>query len=54
MEAGFYVIENTSMSAVLTENLFIDNEVNANLLRREDFRQNIALEHFHGINNFFK
>ncbi|WP_245680817.1 N-acetylmuramoyl-L-alanine amidase family protein [Glycomyces harbinensis] len=50
---GFYVVENTNMSAVLTENLFVDNVANANLLKSAAFRQDVALGHYHGINNFF-
>jgi hypothetical protein len=40
-------------SAVLSENLFIDNEANANLLRSPSFRQDVAIGHFYGIDNFF-
>lgn len=51
--ANFYVLVNTDMSAVLTENLFIDTASNADLLRTVEFRKDIALGHYHGINNFF-
>lgn len=51
--AAFYVLVNTRMSAVLTENLFIDNAANANLLRSPNFRQDVAIGHFYGIENFY-
>jgi N-acetylmuramoyl-L-alanine amidase len=52
-EANFYVLVHTNMSAVLTENLFIDTDSNANLLRSPNFRQDVAIGHFYGIENFF-
>ena len=51
--AELTVLVLANMSAVLTENLFIDNESNANLLRSPNFRQDVAIGHFYGIENFF-
>ena len=47
--ANFYVLRYTSMSAILTENLFIDRASDAALLSRADFRAGIARGHSNGI-----
>ncbi|MDN3239583.1 N-acetylmuramoyl-L-alanine amidase family protein [Glycomyces tritici] len=52
-ETNYVVLTHANMSAVLTENLFIDNEANANLLRSPNFRQDIAIGHFYGVDTFF-
>jgi N-acetylmuramoyl-L-alanine amidase len=36
-ESNFYVLKNTSMPAILTENLFFDNLDDANILLDEDY-----------------
>ncbi|MQA26491.1 MAG: N-acetylmuramoyl-L-alanine amidase [Micromonosporaceae bacterium] len=50
--ANFHVLRETAMSAVLTENLFIDRTYDANLLSRSDFRQATARGHARGIARF--
>jgi N-acetylmuramoyl-L-alanine amidase len=45
-EAGFYVLKNTSMPAILTENFFMDNEYECkHYLMTEEGRHNIMLAH---------
>jgi len=51
-QENFHVLRETVMSAVLTENLFIDTTHDANLLRRDDFRQRTARGHARGIARF--
>ncbi|HZM78794.1 MAG TPA: N-acetylmuramoyl-L-alanine amidase [Candidatus Limnocylindrales bacterium] len=51
--ANFFVLRETVMSAVLTENLFIDRAADAALLKRDDFRHAVATGHATGIANFF-
>ena len=50
-QAGFYVIKNTNMPAVLVETAFIDNPIDAKLLveREDDFARAIAV----GITDYF-
>lgn len=52
-EENFNVLYYSNMPAVLTENLFISNAGNADLLRSRVFRQDVAIGHYHGIRNFF-
>lgn len=51
-QANFHVLRETAMSAVLTENLFIDTTHDANLLKRDDFLQATARGHARGIARF--
>jgi N-acetylmuramoyl-L-alanine amidase len=51
--ANFHVLRETAMSAVLTENLFIDRAADAALLKRDDFRHATAVGHAHGVAAFF-
>ncbi|GAA3772437.1 hypothetical protein GCM10022225_69780 [Plantactinospora mayteni] len=51
--ANFQVLRETAMSAMLTENLFIDRAADAALLARADFRQAVAVGHARGIARFF-
>ncbi|WP_100372559.1 N-acetylmuramoyl-L-alanine amidase [Bacillus sp. FJAT-45037] len=51
--ANFAVLRNTSMPAILTESLFIDNVADANRLRRVDFLESIARGHVEGIARIF-
>jgi N-acetylmuramoyl-L-alanine amidase len=51
-QENFHVLRESAMSAVLTENLFIDTTHDANLLRRDDFRQRTARGHARGIARF--
>ena len=48
-EARFYVLKNTSMPAILTENLFMDRREDAEILATEDGQRKIALAHFNAI-----
>lgn len=50
--ANLHVLRESHMSAVLTENLFIDRVADANLLARDDFRQATARGHARGIARF--
>jgi len=51
--ANFHVLRETTMPAVLTENLFIDTAADANLLARADFITATARGHAQGIANYF-
>ena len=44
--ANFYVLRNTSMPAILSENGFMTNLEDATNLMKDDFRQKIAMAHF--------
>ena len=44
--ANFYVLRNTSMPAILSENGFMTNLKEAEKLKEDDFRQKIAEAHF--------
>lgn len=48
-KANFSVLRNTNMSAILTENGFIDNVNDQKLLKNEQFLKDIAEAHSHGI-----
>ncbi|MGH3656386.1 MAG: N-acetylmuramoyl-L-alanine amidase, partial [Micromonosporaceae bacterium] len=47
--ANFHVLRETAMSAILTENLFIDRAADAALLKRADFITAVARGHANGI-----
>ncbi|MGC4807666.1 N-acetylmuramoyl-L-alanine amidase [Micromonospora sp. DT233] len=47
--ANFHVLRETTMPAVLTENLFIDSVADSNLLKRADFITAVARAHAQGI-----
>ncbi len=51
--ANFSVLRNTSMPAILTENLFIDNTADAAKLKDNDFLRAIARGHVEGIVSAF-
>jgi N-acetylmuramoyl-L-alanine amidase len=51
--ANFHVLRESAMSAVLTENLFIDTASDAALLKRDDFRHAVATGHATAVANFF-
>ena len=53
-EADFYVLRNTVMPAILTENLFMDNETDCRILTSPKGRDRIALAHFEAIKHFAK
>jgi N-acetylmuramoyl-L-alanine amidase len=48
-KANFHVLRESTMPAVLTENLFIDSPVDAALLRGDDFLADLAEAHARGI-----
>jgi len=48
-EANFYVLKNTSMPAILTENFFMDTERDCRILLSPEGRDRIALAHFNAI-----
>lgn len=50
--ANFHMLRESSMKAVLTENLFLSNASDANLLKNDDFRQKIANGHIIGVAKF--
>lgn len=52
--AGFYVLKNTKCSAVLTENLFYDNEAEYEVLCSEKGREEIIDLHIKGIVRFIE
>ena len=49
-EAAFYVLRKTKMPAILSENFFMTNKRECDLLLTEDFRDRIATCHFKMIN----
>src|SRR5690625_1720943 len=51
--ANFAVVRQTKMSAVLTENLFIDNKNDAKKLKNDKFIDKIAQGHVDGIVKYF-
>jgi len=53
-EARFTVLTRTSIPAILTENLFMDNRADLALLRNDSIRSRIALAHFKMIKNLYK
>ncbi|MFS0654836.1 N-acetylmuramoyl-L-alanine amidase [Bacillus sp. 179-C3.3 HS] len=52
--ANFHVLRETSMSAILTENGFIDTTADANKLRNASFLQRIARAHATGLEKAFQ
>lgn len=50
---NFHVLRETYMSAILTENGFMDNEREALLMLDKDFQQEVATEHAKGVCDFF-
>lgn len=53
-ESGFYVLKNTKCCAVLTENLFYDNEAEYEVLCSEKGREEIIDLHIKGIVRFIE
>lgn len=51
--ANFHVLRETNMSALLTENGFVDNVTDANNLRSASFREKIARGHVNGLAKAF-
>ncbi|RPF53450.1 N-acetylmuramoyl-L-alanine amidase [Aquisalibacillus elongatus] len=52
-KANFHVLRETNMSAMLTENGFIDNTQDAKLLEDPGFRQKVAQGHVNGLAKAF-
>lgn len=50
--ANFAVLRQSKMKAILTENLFISNAIDAKLLDDATFRQRIAQGHINGLEKF--
>jgi len=53
-EANFYVLKNTAMPAILSENFFMTNEAECRLLMSEEGRDRIAKIHFEMIKELEK
>ncbi|WP_042356188.1 N-acetylmuramoyl-L-alanine amidase family protein [Bacillus rubiinfantis] len=52
-EANFHVLRESSMMACLTENLFVSNKADAELLKDEEFINAVAEGHKNGIVKFY-
>jgi N-acetylmuramoyl-L-alanine amidase len=50
--ANFHMVRDSKMKAVLTENLFITNPTEADLLKDDDFLDKIATGHVNGLQQF--
>lgn len=50
--ANFAMLRESNMKAILTENLFISNASDANLLKTDSFKQNVADGHIIGLEKF--
>lgn len=50
--ANFHMLRDSKMKACLTENLFISNTADANLLKDDDFLDKIAQGHVNGLEKF--
>lgn len=53
VSSKLYVLANTVMPAILTENGFIDNISDASKLREESFRQRIAVAHAKAVCDYY-
>lgn len=51
--ANFHVLRESNMQACLTENLFVSNSADANLLKQDSFLNTIAEGHVNGLEKFF-
>jgi N-acetylmuramoyl-L-alanine amidase len=51
-QSNFHVLRESSMKAVLTENLFINNGADAALLKQDSFLDKIAAGHVSGLEKF--
>lgn len=52
-QANFHVLRESNMQACLTENLFVSNPTDANLLKQDSFLEAIAEGHRNGLEKFF-
>jgi len=53
IESNFYVLRETNMPAILSENGFMDNKREALLMLNVDFQKEVAREHAKGICDYF-
>ena len=53
VESNFYVLKETKMVAILTENGFMDNKREAILMQDVNFQKEVAREHAMGICDYF-
>ena len=53
-KADFHVLRETTMAAFLSENGFIDNTHDANLMKQSSWRQNVSRCHVNGVAKAFK
>ncbi len=53
-ESKFYILTHTNCPAVLTENLFFDNEIDCHYMMSEKGRENISRLHIDAIINYLK
>jgi len=51
--ANFHVLRESKMIAILTENLFISNSIDASLLKLDAFLDKVAQGHVDGLEKFF-
>lgn len=51
-EEDFYILKNTKCPAILTENFFMDNKADCNLMLSEQGRERIASLHIEAINYY--
>jgi N-acetylmuramoyl-L-alanine amidase len=51
--ANFHVLRESKMKAILTENLFISNSADANLLKSDSFLDKVAQGHVNGLVSFY-
>lgn len=53
-EENFYIIKNSNMPAVLTENFFMDTRTDCNFIMSDAGREKIALMHYNAIMKYLK
>lgn len=51
--ANFHVLRESRMKAILTENLFVSNSAEAELLKNDAFLDKVAVGHVNGLEKFF-
>lgn len=51
-QSNFHVLRESKMAAILTENLFITNSKDAAFLKKNDFKEKIAVAHVLGLEKF--
>ena len=53
-EENFYIIKNTNMPAVLTENFFMDTKSDCEFIMSDEGREKIAMMHYNAIMKYLK